>query len=95
MKHLWVNGLDSVQNKTAYDTLSLSLRIMKYEDSYHLEDICETTVIYMAKTHNALYDSYVTGLLFIHLIAKRREISIRIVVYCILEKIHMLSDVIE
>ena len=56
---------------------------MKGEDSYHLEDICESVDIYMAKTHNALYDSYATGLLFVHLVAKRREISTEELLYIV------------
>lgn len=76
MKHLYVNGLDSVENKVIYDTLSLSRRIMKDEDSYRLENICESADIYMTNAHNSLYDSYATGLLFVYLVAERREISI-------------------
>ncbi|MDE5583115.1 MAG: hypothetical protein K2J08_05380 [Ruminococcus sp.] len=76
MKHLYVNGLDSVEDKIIYDTLSLSRRIMKDEDSYHLEDICESADIYMTNAHNSLYDSYATGLLFVYLVAERREISV-------------------
>lgn len=76
MKHLYVNGLDSVENKIIYDTLSLSRRIMKYEESYRLEDICESANIYMANAHDSLYDSYATGLLFVYLVAERREISV-------------------
>lgn len=76
MKHLYVNGLDSVEDKIIYDTLSLSRRIMKDEDSYCLEDICQSANIYMTNAHNALYDSYATGLLFVYLVAERREISV-------------------
>lgn len=77
MKHLYVNGLDSVVNKTIYDTLGLSRRIMKDEYSYKLTDICEVFNIYISDAHNAVYDSYAAGQLFVNLVAERREISVK------------------
>lgn len=77
MKHLYVNGLDSVVNKTIYDTLGLSRRIMKDEYSYKLTDICEVFNIYISDAHNAVYDSYAAGQLFVNLVAERREILVK------------------
>lgn len=76
MKHLYVNGLDSIEGKTVYDTLELSRRLLKGEDSYKLADICETINIYIYDAHNSIYDSYAAGELFKFLVAERREISV-------------------
>ena len=76
VKHLYVNGMDSIEEKTVYDTLSLSRRILKGEDSYKLSNICETAQIFMTDAHNAIYDSFAAGELFIYLIATRREITV-------------------
>ena len=76
VKRLYVNGMDSIEEKTVYDTLSLSRRILKGEDSYKLSNICETAQIFMTDAHNAIYDSFAAGELFIYLIATRREITV-------------------
>lgn len=76
VKHIYANGLDSVADKTVYDTLALSRRIMKDEYSYKLGNICESAGIYIANAHNSLYDCYATGELFKYLIGERKEISI-------------------
>lgn len=64
IKHLYVNGLDSVSEKVVYDTLALSKRTYKDESSYKLADICETNNIFICNAHNSLYDSYAAGELF-------------------------------
>ncbi len=76
IKHLYVNGLDSVENKTVYDTLSLSRRTYKDHYSYKLKDICELNNIYICNAHNALYDSYAAGELFKCIVADRKEIDL-------------------
>lgn len=76
IKHLFVNGLTSVEDKTVYDTLELSRRICKDLDSYKLTDICELNNIFICNAHNSLYDSYAAGELFKMLIADRKEIDI-------------------
>lgn len=76
IKHLYVNGLDSVEDKIIYDTLVLSRRTFKEEDSYSLSDICESNQIYICNAHNSLYDSYAAGELFKCIIAERKEIVI-------------------
>ncbi|MBR6386272.1 MAG: 3'-5' exonuclease, partial [Ruminococcus sp.] len=75
IKHLYVNGLDSVENKTIYCTLELSKRIMKDEYSYRLKDICESANIYMIDI-NSIYKSFAVGELFKYLIAERRDIIV-------------------
>lgn len=75
IKHLYVNGLDSVENKTIYCTLELSKRIMKDEYSYKLKDICESANIYMIDI-NSIYKSFAVGELFKYLIAERRDIIV-------------------
>ena len=76
IKHLYVNGLDSVENKIVYDTLALSRRTYKDEYSYKLADICESNAIYICNAHNSLYDSYAAGELFKSIVADRKEIDI-------------------
>lgn len=76
IKHLYVNGLDSVENKTVYDTLSLSRRTYKDHYSYKLKDICELNNIYICNAHNALYDSYAAGELFKCIVADRKGIDL-------------------
>lgn len=76
IKHLFVNGLTSVEDKTVYDTLELCRRIYKDVDSYKLTDICELNNIFICNAHNSLYDSYAAGELFKMLIADRKEIDI-------------------
>lgn len=76
IKHLYVNGLDSVQDKTVYDTLELSRKTYKDEYSYKLADICEINNIYMCNAHDALYDSFAAGELFKRIVADIKEIDI-------------------
>lgn len=76
MKHLYVNGLDSIEGKTVYDTLELSRRLLKGEDSYKLADICETINIFIYAAHNSIYDSYAAGELFKFLVAERKEMTV-------------------
>lgn len=76
MKHLYVNGLDSIENKTVYDTLELSRKILKDEYSYKLCDICKVENIYPDNAHNAESDCLACGLLFVNLVADRREVSV-------------------
>lgn len=76
IKHLYVNGLDSVQDKTVYDTLDLSRKVYKGENSYKLTDICEVNNIYMCNAHDALYDSYAAGELFKCIVADIKGIDI-------------------
>lgn len=76
IKHLYVNGLDSVENKTVYDTLALSRQTYKGEDSYKLVDICKQNNIYVCNAHDSLYDSYAAGELFKSIVADRKGIDI-------------------
>lgn len=76
IKHLYVNGLDSVDNKIVYDTLVLSRRTYKDEYSYKLADICESNNIYICHAHNSLYDSYAAGELFKTIVADKKEIDL-------------------
>lgn len=76
IKHLYVNGLDSVEGKTVYDTLALSRRTYKDEYSYKLADICESNNIYICNAHNSLYDSYAAGELFKTIVEDRKEIDL-------------------
>ena len=76
IKHLYVNGLDSVADKTVYDTLTLSRKTFKDEYSYKLADICESNEIFMSDAHNSLYDCYAAGELFKKIIESRKEISL-------------------
>lgn len=73
MKHLYANGLDSIENKTVYDTLELSKRIIPDAYSYKLKDICELYRIFFDDAHNSDSDSLAAGLLFVNLVADRRE----------------------
>lgn len=74
MKHLYVNGLDSIAKKTIYCTLELSKYLMKDEYSYSLEHLCKSANIYMVDT-NSIYKSFATGELFKKLFAYRNNIS--------------------
>lgn len=76
IKHLFVNGLDSVEKKIVYDTLALSRRTYKDEYSYKLGDICKLNNIYICNAHNSLYDSYAAGELFKSIVADRKEIDL-------------------
>ena len=76
IKHLFVNGLDTVENKIVYDTLALSRRTYKDEYSYKLADICELNNIYICNAHNALYDSYAAGELFKSIVADIKELDL-------------------
>ena len=76
IKHLYVNGLDSVEEKTVYDTLSLCRRTYKDHYSYTLKDMCDYNYIYICDAHNSLYDSYAAGELFKCIVADRKEIDI-------------------
>ncbi|MBR3421511.1 MAG: 3'-5' exonuclease [Ruminococcus sp.] len=76
IKHLFVNGLDSVVDKTVYDTLELSRKAYKDEYSYKLTDICEANNIYPTSSHDSLYDSYAAGELFKCIVADLKEIDI-------------------
>ena len=76
IKHLYVNGLDSIENKIVYDTLSLCRRTYKDYYSYKLADICELNNIYICNAHNSLYDCYAAGELFKCIIEDRKEIDI-------------------
>lgn len=76
IKHLYVNGLDSVENKVVYDTLALSRRTYKDESSYKLADICESNAIYICNAHNSLYDCYAAGELFKSIVTDRKEIDL-------------------
>lgn len=76
MKHLYANGLDSIQDKIVYDTLELSKKIIKDAYSYKLQDICEEAHIYFDDAHNANADSLAAGLLFVYLVAERHEMSV-------------------
>lgn len=76
IKHLYVNGLDSIENKIIYDTLALSRHTYKDEFSYKLADICEANNIYVCNAHNSLYDSYAAGELFKSIVADRKEIDL-------------------
>lgn len=75
MKHLYANGLDSVENKTVFDTLDLSKKIIKDAYSYKLQDICEEADIYFDNAHNSDADSLAAGLLFVYLCAERHELT--------------------
>lgn len=75
MKHLFANGLDSIENKTVYDTLDLSKRIIKDADSYKLQNICGVANIYFDNAHNSDADSLAAGLLFVYLCAERHELT--------------------
>lgn len=77
MKHLYVNGLDSIENKTVYDTLDLSKKIIKGAYSYKLQDICEEADIYFNNAHSADVDSLAAGLLFVYLCAERKELTVK------------------
>lgn len=63
--YLYRYGFELGTNKR-FDTLSLSRRAIpkKYIESYKLADCCRYYGIRVFNSHNALYDSYVTGLLF-------------------------------
>lgn len=74
MKHLYVNGLDSIAKKTIYCTLELSKYLMKDEYSYSLEHLCKSANIYMVDT-NSIYKSFAAGELFKKLFAYRNSIS--------------------
>ena len=76
IKHLYVNGMNSVENKVVYDTLALSRLTYKGEDSYKLADICELNNIYLCNAHDSLYDSYAAGELFKSIIADKKGIDI-------------------
>ncbi len=76
MKHLYVDGLDSIENKVIYDTLELSKRIYKDAYSYSLEAICNHNSIFVYNLQNAIYGSYACGILFLNLIADRKEMNV-------------------
>lgn len=76
IKHLYVNGLDSVENKIVYDTLALSRHVYKEHYSYKLADICELNNIYICNAHNSIYDSYATGELFKSIIEDKKEVDL-------------------
>lgn len=73
MKHLYANGLDSIENKIVYDTLELSKKIIPDAYSYKLGNICEQCHIYFDNAHNSDSDSLAAGLLFVQLVCKRKE----------------------
>lgn len=74
MKHLYVNGLDSIENKVVYDTLVLSKSVIKEADSYKLQNICNYVGIYFDNAHNASSDCLATGLLFVNLLTRKHEL---------------------
>lgn len=74
MKHLYVNGLDSIENKVVYDTLALSKSVVKEADSYKLQNICNYIGIYFDNAHNASSDCLATGLLFVNLLTRKHEL---------------------
>lgn len=76
VKHLYVNGLDSIKDKAIYDTLQLSRKFLKGKSSYKLADICESAQVFISDAHNAVYDSFAAGKLFIYIIATKKEISV-------------------
>lgn len=75
-KHLYVNGMSSVLDRTVYDTLSLCRKLYKDAVSHKLGDMCELNNIFMSNAHDALYDSYAAGELFKCIISDIREIDI-------------------
>lgn len=76
MKHLYANGLDSIENKIVYDTLELSKKLIPDAYSYKLKDICEQCCIYFDDAHNSDSDSLAAGLLFVELVAERKEMTV-------------------
>lgn len=76
MNHLYANGIDSIENKTVYDTLTLSRKIYSDAYSYKLGSICEYKSIWLSNAHDAIYDSYAAGLLFLNIIADIKNMPI-------------------
>lgn len=76
-KHLYANGLDSIENKTIFDTLKLSQKVFPESYSHKLKDICEECDIYFSDAHNSDYDSLAAGMLFVELVANIKDTTSR------------------
>lgn len=76
VKHLYANGMTSIEDKIVYDTLTLSKKVIKNAESYKLRDVCAELCIVFKDAHNSDYDSLAVGMLYSRLVAKLRNLTI-------------------
>jgi DNA polymerase III epsilon subunit family exonuclease len=74
LKHLYVNGLDSADKHTVYDTLQLSKKFCDDDILDHkLATVCKEYRIYFDGAHRATADALACGLLFVQFLLQSRE----------------------
>lgn len=74
LRHLFVNGLGSVDQHVIYDTLALSKKFCDDDILDHkLATVCKECLIYMDDAHRATADALACGLLFVSFILQSRD----------------------
>lgn len=65
IKHLFVNGLDSIAEKKVYDTCALSRKLCAGLPDHKLGTCCAAHRIWIGNAHRAASDALACGLLFV------------------------------
>ena len=73
IKHLYVNGLDSVAKRIVFDTYDISKKMCKDAYDHKLATICEEYGIFFDGAHRASADALACGLLFVEFLIEKRE----------------------
>ena len=74
IKHLFVNGLDSICNRTVYDTLQLSKKLCDSDILDHkLQTVCDYYQINFDNAHRASADAMACGILFVKMLIQSQE----------------------